>query len=198
MVLRRILTCRGLLPRANRSTAQNGEQPIRLPNGFLSRGRAANSLWGERLNSCVFLSDIGISIARMEPRIVPIGNKREKINFSLPSSSKKQQENGLREKVLNRQQSSVQLKKEDSSPKATTKATMNESGLEKLRKEYDSSDSEASEGSSKREKSTKKMIEDDKNVKGVFMNIMLKQMIFMCKERAHYVVGESLYRKEAR
>ena len=123
----------------------------------------------------MFLSDIGISIARMEPRIVPTGNKREKINFSLSSSGKKKQENGLREKVLSRQQSSVQLKKEDSSPKATTKATMNESGLEKLRKEYDSSDSEASEGSSKREKSAKKMVEDNMNVKGVFMNIVSKK-----------------------
>lgn len=124
----------------------------------------------------MFLSDIGISIARIEPRIVPIGNNREKINFSLSSSGKKQQDNGLKEKVLNRQKSSIQVKKEESSPKATTIA-MNESSLEKLRKEYDSSDSEASEGSSKKEKTAKKTVQNDTNVKGVFMNIMFKQMI---------------------
>ena len=37
MVLRRILTCRGRWPRANRVTAQNGKQPIRLPSGLLYR-----------------------------------------------------------------------------------------------------------------------------------------------------------------
>ena len=35
MVLRRIWTCRGRLPAQIGVRAQNGEQPIRLPNGFL-------------------------------------------------------------------------------------------------------------------------------------------------------------------
>ena len=35
MVLRRILTCRGRFHAQNGVTAQNDEQPIRLPNGLL-------------------------------------------------------------------------------------------------------------------------------------------------------------------